>query len=201
MSVQPGDSVTLNCTVHTGTRDEEHNVYWFKKDSQLGIMYIHTHSSNQCVRSFELESSEQSCMYSLSKRNVSLLDAGMYYCAVASCGEILFGKGARLDVGVEQRGSLPVLVYGLVAALLVSVIFNIILNCVLCKMARREHIHSRGLHPRQSVQEYTADTQNEESDDLQYAPLDFKKRQCKSRRRRSTEEETIYAGLRVSVQD
>lgn len=101
-SVQPGDQVTLNCTVYTGTSDRERNVYWFKKDSQLGIMYIHTHSSSQCVRSVELESSTQSCVYSLSKRNVTLLDAGTYYCAVASCGEILFGKGERLDVGGEQ---------------------------------------------------------------------------------------------------
>ncbi|GLD53571.1 uncharacterized protein AKAME5_000630200 [Lates japonicus] len=52
-SVQPGDSVTLNCTVHTGTSDREHSVYWFKKDtgnSHLGIMYVHTHSSTQCVK-------------------------------------------------------------------------------------------------------------------------------------------------------
>ncbi|GLD53570.1 uncharacterized protein AKAME5_000630100 [Lates japonicus] len=52
-SVQPGDSVTLNCTVHTGTSDREHSVYWFKKDtgnSHLGIMYVHTHSSTQCMK-------------------------------------------------------------------------------------------------------------------------------------------------------
>ncbi|XP_075943001.1 uncharacterized protein LOC142945948 [Anarhichas minor] len=103
-SVKPGGSGTLNCTVHTGTSDTEHSVYWFKKEdsrnSHLGIMYIHTHISSQCVQS--LEPPAQSCVYSLSKTNVSRSDAGTYYCAVASCGEILFGSGTRLDVGENE---------------------------------------------------------------------------------------------------
>ena len=33
-SIQPGGSVTLNCTVHTGTCDGEHSVYWFKHSQE-----------------------------------------------------------------------------------------------------------------------------------------------------------------------
>ncbi|XP_054457056.1 uncharacterized protein LOC129093163 [Anoplopoma fimbria] len=221
-SVKPGDSVTLNCTVHTGTSDTEHSVYWFKKEnssnSHLGIMYINTHSSSsssQCVRS--LEPPAQSCVYSLSKRNVSLSDAGTYYCAVASCGEILFGNGTRLEVGGQQGDIYPLWMQCLVAVLLVSVILNIILIGVLCKMSRRKYLHSQGridsylleeksvcfngdasLQPRLSVPEDTSDSQNEESDAMQYVALDFKKRQSKSRRQRSPEKETIYNGVRLS---
>ncbi|KAM7377555.1 hypothetical protein PAMA_014051 [Pampus argenteus] len=78
-SVQPGSSVTLNCTVRTGTTDGEHRVYWFKKDSgdsHLGVMYIHTHSSTQCMDS--TESPAQSCVYSLSKRNSEESGAQQY---------------------------------------------------------------------------------------------------------------------------
>uniref|UniRef100_A0A8C2ZCL6 Ig-like domain-containing protein n=1 Tax=Cyclopterus lumpus TaxID=8103 RepID=A0A8C2ZCL6_CYCLU len=154
-SAKPGGSVTLNCTVHAGTSGAGHSVYWFKKEdsrnSHLGIMYIHS-SSSQCAQS--LEPPAQSCVHSLSKRNVSQSDAGMYYCAVATCEEILFGNGTRLEVGGEQT---PVI---------------------------------------NSNNSYFL--QNEDFDALNYVALDFEKRQGKSRRHRSPEEETIYTGVRRS---
>uniref|UniRef100_A0A8C7Q4Z3 Ig-like domain-containing protein n=1 Tax=Oncorhynchus mykiss TaxID=8022 RepID=A0A8C7Q4Z3_ONCMY len=97
-SVQPGDSVTLNCTIHTETCAGEHSVYWFRHgsgESRPGIIYTHGNWSDQCEKSTE---TEKSCIYNLPKRNLSLSDAGTYYCAVASCGEILFGNGTKLDI-------------------------------------------------------------------------------------------------------
>uniref|UniRef100_A0A3P8TQR4 Ig-like domain-containing protein n=1 Tax=Amphiprion percula TaxID=161767 RepID=A0A3P8TQR4_AMPPE len=94
-SVQTGGSATLSCTV---LADGKRNIYWFKRDSgssHLGIIYTQTNSSSQCVKN--PDSPEQRCVFRLPKSNVSLSDAGMYYCAVASCGEILFGKGTRLN--------------------------------------------------------------------------------------------------------
>ncbi|KAI4881192.1 hypothetical protein NFI96_032134, partial [Prochilodus magdalenae] len=38
-----------------------------------------------------------SCVYKLPKRNLSLSDAGTYYCAVLMCGEIILGNGTKLD--------------------------------------------------------------------------------------------------------
>ncbi|KAJ4949061.1 hypothetical protein JOQ06_020579 [Pogonophryne albipinna] len=38
--IQSGDSVTLNCTVHTGSCDGEHSVYWFKNsEDSPGLLY------------------------------------------------------------------------------------------------------------------------------------------------------------------
>uniref|UniRef100_A0A672GFQ7 Ig-like domain-containing protein n=1 Tax=Salarias fasciatus TaxID=181472 RepID=A0A672GFQ7_SALFA len=93
-----GASVTLKCTVLPGNGDAEHSVYWFKKDSaepHLGLLYVHSHSGH-CVQ--PSGSTAKSCVYSLSKSGVKPSDSGMYYCAVASCGEIMFGKGTNLDV-------------------------------------------------------------------------------------------------------
>uniref|UniRef100_A0A674E134 Ig-like domain-containing protein n=1 Tax=Salmo trutta TaxID=8032 RepID=A0A674E134_SALTR len=104
LSVQPGDSVTLNCTMHTDTCAGEHSVYWFRHgsgESHPGIIYTHVDRSDQCEKSSEAGSPTQSCVYNLPKRNLSLSDAGTYYCAVASCGEILFGNGTKLDIQVH----------------------------------------------------------------------------------------------------
>uniref|UniRef100_A0A6Q2X944 Ig-like domain-containing protein n=1 Tax=Esox lucius TaxID=8010 RepID=A0A6Q2X944_ESOLU len=105
VKVQPGESVTLNCTVSTETCEGEHSVYWFRHDSgesPPGIIYTNGDRSGQCMKSPESGSPTQSCVYNLPKRNLSLSDTGTYYCAVASCGEILFGNGTKLDVGVFQ---------------------------------------------------------------------------------------------------
>ena len=37
-------------------------------------------------------------VYTFHKNNVGTSDAGTYYCALAACGEIVFGKGTKLDV-------------------------------------------------------------------------------------------------------
>ncbi|XP_039679282.1 uncharacterized protein LOC120573558 [Perca fluviatilis] len=51
-SIQPGGSVTLNCTLHTGTCNGEHSVYWFKnlEESQPGLIYTHGGRNDQCER-------------------------------------------------------------------------------------------------------------------------------------------------------
>lgn len=98
--------MTLNCTLLKGSSAEEDNVYWFKKDtvdSHLGIMYSHTNSSSQCAKRSESRCSAQRCVYSFTKKNVSRSDVGTYYCAVASCSEVLVGKGTRLDVVGEEH--------------------------------------------------------------------------------------------------
>uniref|UniRef100_A0A673VWF7 Novel immune-type receptor 12 n=1 Tax=Salmo trutta TaxID=8032 RepID=A0A673VWF7_SALTR len=100
-SVQPGDSVTPNCTIHTEACVGKHSIYWFRHgsgESRPGIIYTYGDWSDQCEKSPEAGSPTQSCVYNLPKRNLSLSDAGTCYCAVASCGGILFGNGTKLDI-------------------------------------------------------------------------------------------------------
>ncbi|XP_045067758.1 uncharacterized protein LOC121554551, partial [Coregonus clupeaformis] len=150
-SVQPGDSVILNCTIHTETCAGEHSVYWFRhgsRESRPGIIYTHGDRSDQCEKSPDAGSPIQSCVYNLPKRNLSLSDAGTYYCAVASCGEILFGKGTKLDYGCKEDHVL--LVYCLGVALALCVILIIVLGCVLYKMTKKTSLLCRGTHPQPS---------------------------------------------------
>ncbi|XP_036403581.1 uncharacterized protein LOC118790695 [Megalops cyprinoides] len=136
--VQPGDSVTLQCTIDTETCAGEHSVYWFRQgsgESSPGVIYTHGNSSDQCERTSGAGSPTQSCVYKLPKTNLSLSDAGTYHCAVATCGEILFGNGTRLDVeeGVNH------IVFGLGGALVLCVIGIIVLICTRNKTECCEH--------------------------------------------------------------
>uniref|UniRef100_A0A8C9UYA1 Ig-like domain-containing protein n=1 Tax=Scleropages formosus TaxID=113540 RepID=A0A8C9UYA1_SCLFO len=99
--VHPGDSVTLQCTVDSETCAGEHSVYWFRHgsgESLPGLIYTHGNRSDECEKSPEAGSPTHGCVYSLPKRNLSRSDAGIYYCAVVICGDILFGNGTQLDI-------------------------------------------------------------------------------------------------------
>ncbi|XP_030018618.1 immunoglobulin kappa light chain-like [Sphaeramia orbicularis] len=96
-SVHPGDSVTLNCMVHTETCDGEHNIYWFKKseDPQPGIIYTHRGTNDQCERKPDTQT--HTCVYNLPILKVDNPHDGTYYCAVASCGRVLLGNETKLE--------------------------------------------------------------------------------------------------------
>ncbi|XP_074505788.1 signal-regulatory protein beta-2-like [Sebastes fasciatus] len=106
--VRPGDSVTLQCSVLSDSESKcpgEHSVFWFRAgsdESHPSLIYAHG-NGGECENSTEARS-PQKCVYSFSK-NVGSSDAGTYYCAVATCGEILFGNGTKLDVEVIDRQS------------------------------------------------------------------------------------------------
>ena len=100
---QPGGSVTLNCTVHTGTCGGELSVHWFKysEESHPGLIYTHGDRKDQCERKPNTQT--HTCGYNLPVANLNLSHAGTYYCAVASCGHILFGNGTKLDTEGKKR--------------------------------------------------------------------------------------------------
>ncbi|XP_029958944.1 uncharacterized protein LOC115396965 [Salarias fasciatus] len=96
-ALRPGESVSLQCSVLSDsekkTCSEDYRVHWFRAGShQSHPTFIYTDGG-----SAECGNSSQKCFYSFSKE-VSVSDAATYYCAVAACGEVMFGNGARLDI-------------------------------------------------------------------------------------------------------
>nr|XP_024000037.1 uncharacterized protein LOC112077848 [Salvelinus alpinus] len=208
-SVKPGDSVTLNCTIHTETCAGEHRVYWFRHgagESHPGIIYTHGDRSDQCEKSPEAGSPTQSCVYNLPKRNLSLSDAGTYYCAVASCGEILFGNGTKLNIENGCKEDQVLLVYCLGVTLALCVIIIIVLGCVMYKMTKKTSPLCRGTHPQPSGPGVpSSHNQNQEDDDtlttVHYAALNIIHKKPKTQRQRSTERDTLYSGVRCQNMD
>ncbi|XP_046892559.1 uncharacterized protein LOC124478261 isoform X2 [Hypomesus transpacificus] len=148
--VHPGDSVTLQCSVLSESCTGQHSVFWFRAgagESHPGLLYTQGDRSEECEKRPETPSPTRSCVYSLSKNNLSSSDSGTYYCAVATCGEILFGNGTRLDV--EPAVDLLVIVLGV--SLAVCVVLNIILICTRktrtvcenCKVSVTYHGHDK----------------------------------------------------------
>ncbi|XP_070711344.1 immunoglobulin kappa light chain-like [Pempheris klunzingeri] len=134
-TIQPGGSVTLNCTVHTGTCDGEHRVYWFRhsEESHPGLIYTHGGREDQCERKPEAQT--HTCVYNLPMKSLNLSHAGTYYCALASCGYIVFGNGTKLDV--EDEVNSTVLMYFLSGALVFSTILSVLLALTVCITTKR----------------------------------------------------------------
>uniref|UniRef100_A0A3Q4HPE1 Ig-like domain-containing protein n=1 Tax=Neolamprologus brichardi TaxID=32507 RepID=A0A3Q4HPE1_NEOBR len=101
--VRPGDTATLQCSVLSDSENKtcpgDHNVFWFRagsNNSHPNIIYTDGNRTDQCEKRSE---HQKRCFYRFSK-NVSSSDAGTYYCAVATCGEILLGNGTTVELGM-----------------------------------------------------------------------------------------------------
>uniref|UniRef100_A0A3B4V751 Immunoglobulin kappa light chain-like n=1 Tax=Seriola dumerili TaxID=41447 RepID=A0A3B4V751_SERDU len=179
-TIQPGGSVTLNCTVHTGTCDGEHSVYWFKdsEESHPGLIYTHGDRNDQCEKKPETQT--QTCVYNLPMKSLNLSHAGTYYCAVASCGHILFGNGTELDVDDEEHSL--VLVYFLSGALAFTTILVVLLASLIYKMKK--------------TNSFLSGTGYRDADNLHYAALNVKLPNRSSRQRDNAKTECVYSSVR-----
>ncbi|XP_036452910.1 uncharacterized protein LOC118826130 [Colossoma macropomum] len=180
--VELGGDTTLQCSILTDTSAGEHSVYWFRHgsgESHPGIIYTHGNRSDECKRSSETDSPTQSCVYKLPKRNLSLSDAGTYYCAVLMCGEIIFGNGTKLDF--IEKGVLDPTVIVLAAS-------NIISIAVVLYLCRKLH----NTHHKAAAEGHTF--RAEDTDVLNYAALSFAQSSSSRRSRtKNSSDQPVYA--------
>ncbi|XP_051231362.1 uncharacterized protein LOC127349546 [Dicentrarchus labrax] len=193
-SIQPGGSVTLNCTVHTGTCDGEHSVYWFKtsEESHPGLIYTHGGSNDQCER--EPDTKAHTCVYNLPMQSLDLSHVGTYYCAVVSCGHILFGDGTKLDF--EEKVDSSVLVYFLSGALAFTTILVVLLTVSMYKMNKRSSCQSKDSQAR-LPSSFTANAEDhQDTNNLHYAALSVNLPNRSRRQRNSTNNECVYSSVK-----
>uniref|UniRef100_A0A8C1J6Q0 Ig-like domain-containing protein n=1 Tax=Cyprinus carpio TaxID=7962 RepID=A0A8C1J6Q0_CYPCA len=192
--VHPEDSeVALQCTVLTQSCAGEHNVYWFRRESgesPPGIIFTRERRNAQCERSSDVNSTEHRCIYSLPKRNLSHSDAGIYYCAVAACGQIQFGDAITVDLPDKCFQT-----HWITAALIMvtlSVIVIIIMGAQLYKYWQKDGMHNT------LNSQLTADN----TDALNYAALSLQQKPstCRRPRERKSQDNSLEVQyLKVSV--
>ncbi|XP_076828924.1 signal-regulatory protein beta-2-like [Brachyhypopomus gauderio] len=189
-AVQPGNPVTLQCTVFAESCAGAHGVYWFRHgsgESHPGIIYTHGNSIGQREMSSDAGLPTQSCMYELSMQNLSFSDAGTYYCAVSVCGEIIFGNGAKLDIkDLNTSWNLTTLALGTSNIICVCVI--VILGILL-----RKHWQKSAAYTTQP---------NQAEDAVNYASLSFAQRPHTSRRTVETtnQHHSLYSQVKIHQQ-
>ncbi|XP_069015418.1 uncharacterized protein [Embiotoca jacksoni] len=194
-SIQPGGSVTLNCTVHTETCDGEHRVYWFKdsEESHPGLIYTNGGSNDQCERKPNTQT--HTCVYNLPMKSLNPSHAGIYYCAVASCGRILFGNGTKLKIAGEVN-SPSVLVHFLSGALAFTTILSVFMAVLLHKMKKKNGCQCTESRTRCSDHS-TANAQvYQEADDLHYSALSKQTLNRSRRQRDDALNQCVYSSVR-----
>ncbi|XP_026214205.1 uncharacterized protein LOC113160953 [Anabas testudineus] len=211
--VRPGDSVTLQFSVLSDSESKscptDHSVYWFRAgsdESHPSLIYFHGNSSYQCEKSPEPLSS-QSCVYHFSK-NVSSSDVGTYYCAVATCGQILFGNGTKLDTESLRTHSMWDLQTTNTVLLLLctTLAISLIIIAFLIYIIKKKTCSRNAAVSLETDAETVGgnqESQQIDKDSLAYSAPTFirRKEADRTERKKATraEEETLYSDIRAVV--
>ncbi|XP_075336631.1 uncharacterized protein LOC142397172 [Odontesthes bonariensis] len=195
----PGDSVSLQCSVLSDSENKtcsgDLSVFWFRAASNKShphIIYSDGNGRNECDKR---AATQRRCVHHFSK-NISSSDAGTYYCAVATCGEILFGNGAKPEI--EKTSSEFKVLVIITICFGISVIVNVFFICYKTTRAAngkykgRENSSSQGRHDN-SIQPENDLTEG--GRDLNYAALHFSggKATRGKKKKELTAEESVYS--------
>ncbi|XP_074518419.1 uncharacterized protein LOC141784481 [Halichoeres trimaculatus] len=178
-----GDSVNLSCTVYSEPCEGEQSFYWFRHSvAQSAVMY---HSKGQC-RTDPESYNKRNCTLNLAIKSVNVSDAGMYYCALASCGETVFGNGTKVQI----EGLTEVLVSCLSVALAVAIIVLLVLASIMYKLKTESNSVCEG------AVSTTCDALSQDADSLHYAALSVKGSSERHRPERSMDTDCVYSRLK-----
>ncbi|XP_030252138.1 uncharacterized protein LOC115568718 isoform X2 [Sparus aurata] len=200
--VRPGDLKTLQCSVlsdsETKTCPGDHSVFWFRVGSDKShpnILYTDGNRRDECE---DRSDTQKSCVYHFSKK-VSSSDAGTYYCAVATCGEILFGNGAKVETDCPRMSSdfIPLVIS--ITCLVISLIGNIVFICRRTSKSKFEQVkESTASEARSDVSAQPVYDITDSGDDLNYAALHLSGRGATAGRKKKEEEteESVYSQVK-----
>ncbi|XP_033949051.1 uncharacterized protein [Pseudochaenichthys georgianus] len=195
-SVQPGDSVTLQCSLLSKHKEnahqcpDEHKVYWFRSgsgESHPSILYTHSE-----------EQKESSCVFSLSKTIHNSSDTGTYYCAVATCGQILFGEGTTVETRSKLDAAVLVLGALLACSLTLIVILAFYVNRGVCRHCKVATCTTRNPRANEAAVDESTDLDGDE-EAVNYAALNYSTRKVKKmKQKQELPQECVYSAVRAN---
>ncbi|XP_047441297.1 uncharacterized protein LOC125008209 [Mugil cephalus] len=199
-SVQQGNSAILQCSLLSKSKKnpdpcpDENNVYWFRAGSgESHPSFIYTDHRNTTG-----EQKERSCVYRLSKTIQNSSDAGTYYCAVVTCGEILFGEGTKVETGPKLEPLVLGLVVVLACCVTVIAVLIYYVNQGVCRHCKGAKAASHYPRHHNSIVEPPSDMGGN-FNEVNYAALDFSARDVKGvkkqRKKDHTLQECVYSAV------
>ncbi|XP_015234958.1 PREDICTED: uncharacterized protein LOC107087735 isoform X2 [Cyprinodon variegatus] len=194
-TVNVEETETLECSILSGSQTKtcpgELQVFWFRarsSNSYPEIVFTSGVPQDVCMKKHD-----RKCVYSFSK-NVSISETGTYYCALATCGEILFGDGTTLGVDQSLNSSFITLVT-LKICLIISVILHITIACYLSiKKAKKQIKGKKSSHGHDVGQK--EDHIDEDRNDLDYAALQFPGSKATIRCIKKNMDESVYSQVK-----
>ncbi|XP_024861944.2 uncharacterized protein LOC108236637 isoform X2 [Kryptolebias marmoratus] len=206
VAVRPGDSVTLQCSVLSESDNQmcpdNSSVHWFRAGStetRPNLIYVRGNGGEKCERSPEAHDL-QKCVYNFSWSQISSSDVGTYYCAVVTCGQILFGKGTKLEMEAPWSFSdswAPIILLSLsCAALVISLTVIVLLVHKIKKL--KCNINAAAVDAGTTA---VQQSQSTPEDTLVYSVPNFTKKKSGQRAKRSlntTEQQSIYSDIWAS---
>ncbi|XP_014901751.1 uncharacterized protein LOC106955840 [Poecilia latipinna] len=192
-SVNAENSDTLQCSVLSDSEKKtcpaDSRVYWFKAGpdhSHPSLLYLQENSGDECENSPEAQTA-QKCFYNFSGTS----DSGIHHCAVAACGQILFGNRLKLW-GANSMDFSKILLPSLCSALVISLV---VISWLIYKIKKKTCGCCNG--PATSG----GDNQKQsEENHLVYSAPTFKKNKAKKGERRNVrtaQEETVYTDVKT----
>uniref|UniRef100_A0A3P9AR30 Immunoglobulin domain-containing protein n=1 Tax=Maylandia zebra TaxID=106582 RepID=A0A3P9AR30_9CICH len=174
-SVHQEHTVTLQCSVFhdflNKTCPVDDNVFCLSAEPHQ------SHLDSNCAHVNGRSDPQKSCNYTFSKI-VSSSDEGTYYCAVATCWELFFGNGTKLQIG-RTLNNMTASFLCLSESLIISFLFFL---------------------EQKAGSEFTVLT--ESGHDLNYAALHFSGNKSARGRKKKNEletEETVYSHIKSRV--
>ncbi|XP_017263644.1 uncharacterized protein LOC108231233 [Kryptolebias marmoratus] len=193
---RPGGSVSLQCSVLSDSDNKTCSgglsVFWFRSRSDKSypdIIYADGNRHDECEKKPD---SQKRCVFS---KNIISSDAESYYCAVATCGQILFGKGIKIEAGSSLWTQHERTVVFLLSAVLALSL--IVIAVLMCSINKNKCLHCKAVDKLQ-IQNGGPKSQQTGEHEWIYSAAVFTRMKSNSRAMKdSAEKQRIYAAVKA----